>query len=77
MSTLLGGPLNVIPNLGVPFKYRRIHIAAFQCCMPGHAVYLLTRLTAFAMSGRVDMAAYSNGPISSEYDLLAINALSS
>ena len=52
----------------VPFKYRWILLIAVKCASSGLAVYFNTATTAWAMSGRVSMAANSQPLIDTVLD---------
>ena len=46
----------------VPCKYLNTRFACSQCTSHGFAMWLLSQLTAMAMSGRVHTAAYNRLP---------------
>src|SRR3954462_8124004 len=68
---------NIRPMSVVPCKYLSIHFKASQCCLPGHAMYQLTTLTACEISGRVHTIAYMMLPTVLKYGTLDMCSASS
>ena len=61
----------------VPFKYRSIHLTAFQFSLPGLLMNRLTTPTAYPISGRVHTIAYIKLPTAEACGIFIISAFSS
>ena len=60
----------------VPFKYRSIHLTAFQCSLPGLLMNMLTTPTAYPISSQVHTIAYIKLPTTEAYGTFIISAFS-
>ena len=60
----------------VPFKYRSIHLTAFQCSLSGLLMNRPTTPTAYPISGRVHTIVYIKLPTDEAYGTFIISAFS-